>query len=410
MLDVSAVRERFPALQRLHHGRPVLFFDNPAGTQVPQEMIDGLTCYLQRSNANTGGDFATSRQTDLIIAEARAAMADFLGAASPGEIVFGQNMTSLTFHLSHALRAVLRPGDEVVTTRLEHDANVAPWLALRAVGVAVRFIDMRPEDCTLDLEDAERVITERTRLLAVGYASNAMGTINDVARLARTAHAHGALVFVDAVHYGPHGSIDVQALDCDFLACSPYKFFGPHLGVLYGRYELLRSIPAPHVRPAGDQPPSSWETGTQSHEALSGLLGTISYLCSLSSGEGDRRAQLREAMARIRRYEGALARRLISGLRSLPSVAVYGIVDEPALVHRVPTVSFTVDGRSPFQISAALAERGIFSWAGNHYAVEPLARLGLEATGRVGLVHYNTLEEVDRFLQTLEEVVRIGRE
>jgi cysteine desulfurase family protein (TIGR01976 family) len=403
--DVDAARAHFPALERRHQDRPVLYFDNPAGTQVPREMVDRVTGYLKHSNANTGGDFPTSQGTDRIIAETRAAMADFLGAASPDGIVFGQNMTSLTFHLSHALRTILRPGDEIVTTRLEHDANVAPWLALQDRGVVVRFIDFHPEDGTLDLEGAEELITERTRLLAVGYASNALGTVNEVCRLTEIARSHGALVFVDAVHYAPHGPIDVGALGCDFLVCSPYKFFGPHLGVLYGRSDTLRSVPAPHVRPAGDEPPFSWETGTQSHEALSGLLGTVGYLCSLSDRQGDRRTQLQQSMTRVNRYERALSRQLISGLGALPRVRVYGMTDEKSFDRRVPTVSFTVADYNPFQLSAALAERGVFSWAGNHYAVEPLARLGLEATNRVGLVHYNTPEEVDRFLETLEDVI-----
>lgn len=252
----------------------MLVFDNPAGTQVPQETIDCFRWYLQSANSNVGGSFVTSLETDRVIEKARQAMADFLGAASPREIVFGQNMTSLTFQLSRALARVLRPGDEIVTTRLEHDANIAPWLALQERGIVVRWIDIHPEDMMLDLDSAERVICNRTQLVAVGYASNAFGTINDVQRIVELAHAHGALVFVDAVHFGPHGPIDVQALGCDFLACSSYKFFGPHLGILYGRYELLETIPADHVRPAGDLPPDSWETGTQSHESLSGLLGT----------------------------------------------------------------------------------------------------------------------------------------
>jgi cysteine desulfurase family protein (TIGR01976 family) len=407
VIDVASLRARFPALQRRQDGQNVLYFDNPAGTQVPRETIDGVARYLECNNANLGGAFATSQETGRLIEEARRATADFLGATSPAEIVFGQNMTSLTFHLSHALACVLQPGDEIVTTRLEHDANVAPWLALQDRGAIVKWIDIQPEDATLDLERAEAVINRRTRLVAVGYASNALGTINDVPYLVNLAHAHGALVFVDAVHYAPHGSIDVQALGCDFLACSSYKFFGPHLGILYGRYEALESLPADHVRPAGNTPPDSWQTGTQSHEALAGLLGTMSYLCSLAAEtRGDRRAQLRSAMTHIRAYESALTARLITGMAAIPGARVYGITDPAALDRRVPTMSFTLDGIPPHEGARALAARGIFSWAGNHYALEPLAQLGVEATQRVGLVHYNTLDEIDRFLNSIEDISR----
>jgi cysteine desulfurase family protein (TIGR01976 family) len=315
-------------------------------------------------------------------------------------------MTSLTFHLAHALARVLRPGDEIVTTRLEHDANVSPWLALQERSVTVRWIDLHPEDLTLDLESAERAISDRTRLVAVGYASNAFGTINDVRRIVELAHDRDAWVFVDAVHYAPHGQIDVGELGCDLLACSSYKFFGPHLGILYGRYDLLASLPADRVRPAGEAPPNSWETGTQSHEALSGLLGAIAYLRSLAPQAKGRRAQLREAMTRIRAYERTLSERLIPGLTSIPGVKVYGIVDPSSFDRRVPTAAFTVEGLSPYDGARALAACGIFSWAGTHYALEPLRRLGLDATQRVGLVHYNTVEEIDRFLDAVAALSR----
>lgn len=407
MFDPTTVRPRFPSLQMEQNGEPVLFFDNPAGTQVPRDTIEGFTTYLRESNANEGGTFRTSRATDRLIEEARRGMADFLGADSPEEIIFGQNMTSLAFHLSHGLARLLQPGDEVVTTRLEHDANIAPWLALQERGITVRWIDIHPEDVTLDLQSAEEAITERTRLVAVGYASNAFGTVNDVRRIAALAHAAGAWVFVDAVHYGPHGPIDAAALDADLLACSPYKFFGPHLGVLYGRYEVLSSIPADHVRPSGDVPPHSWETGTQSHESLAALLGTLSYLESLGEG-ANRRERLRGALTRINAYERTLSARLIAGLQRLPGVRIYGITDPDSLDRRVPTFSFTVEGREPEEVAARLGERGIFSWAGDHYAVEPMARLGLGGTQRIGMVHYNTVEEIERFLQTLETVIGAG--
>lgn len=406
MIDTAAVRGRFPALQREENGRPVVYFDNPAGTQVPQETVEGVTHYLCHNNANLGGLFPTSQATGRIAEETHQAMADFLNASSPSEIVFGQNMTSLTFHLSHALGRMLQPGDEIVVTRLDHDANIAPWLALEDQGVTVRWIDIHPEDVTLDLESAEQVVSNRTRLLAVGYASNAFGTVNDVRRLADLAHAHGAWIFVDAVHFGPHGPIDVQALDCDLLACSAYKFFGPHLGILYGRYEVLDTLPSHHVRPAGEHPPESWETGTQSYESFAALLGTVAYLRSLAADrEAGRREQLRNAMSRIKRYERTLSERLIGGLCALPRTRVYGIADPASFDRRVPTASFIIDGLDPAEGARALADRGIFSWAGNHYALEPLGRLGLDATQRVGLAHYNTPEEIDRFLNALEDII-----
>ncbi|MGH2447158.1 MAG: cysteine desulfurase-like protein [Chloroflexota bacterium] len=405
-LDIPALRRRFPALRR--HPE-TLYFDNPAGTQVPDETIEGFVSYFNDANANEGGSFAASRATDSVIAGARDGMRAFLNAASPDEIIFGQNMSSLTFHLSHALRRVLRPGDEIVTTRLEHDANVSPWLALEDLGVVVKWIDLDPETGRLDLQAAESAFSNRTRLLAVGYASNALGTINDVKRLTALGHAHGALVFVDAVHFAPHGSIDVQAIGCDFLACSAYKFFGPHLGILYGRREALDRLPSPHVRPAGDEPPHSWETGTQSHEAFAGLLGTLRYLRSLSSqGEevapSSGREQLEAAFAAIRRYELTLSERLLAGLAAVPGVTVYGITRPEDLDRRVPTVSFRLRGYEPEELSVRLGEHAINSWAGNHYALEPLARLGLDATNRIGLVHYNTYDEIERFLGTLQEL------
>jgi len=370
-------------------------------------MMDGFIHYLTNSSANVGGEFATSQETDRLIGEARAATADFLGADSPSEIVFGQNMTSLTFHFSHALARTLRPGDEIVTTRLEHDANVSPWLALVEQGIVVRWIDIHREDGTLDLETAEAAITGRTKLVAAGYASNVLGTINDVRCLGQMAHAAGALFFVDAVHYAPHGPIDVQEIECDLLVCSSYKFFGPHLGILYGRYEVLGSLPAYHVRPAGDEPPDKWETGTQSHESLAALVGTIGYLEGLSEDVGGgRRERLRCSMRNIKNYERTLSEHLIAGMRAIGGITIYGITTPEWLDRRVPTVSFLLKGVSPHDAAKSLGEQGIFSWAGNHYAIEPLRRLGIDATQRIGLVHYNTVEEIDRFLVALERIAR----
>ncbi|GAC1641961.1 MAG: cysteine desulfurase-like protein [Chloroflexota bacterium] len=406
LIDLTHVRSHFPALQRMHNQNPVIFFDNPAGTQVPRESMEGFTRYLESDNANVGGAFATSRATDALVEHAREAMADFLGAASPREIVFGQNMTSLTFQISHALGRLLRPGDEIVTTRLEHDANVAPWLALEERGVTVRWIDIHPEDGTLDMESAERAIGEKTRLVAMGYASNALGTINDVPRIGEMAHAYGAWLFVDAVHYAPHGPIDVQKIGCDLLVCSAYKFFGPHIGILYGRYDVLDALPAYHVRPAGDKPPRKWETGTQSHESLAALLGTLRYLESLSPEEDhNRTGRLHSTMSGIQAYERGLSNRLLPGMAAIPGLTLYGITDPAAFDRRVPTVSWISRGQDPTVSAQALGERGIFSWAGNHYAVEPLRRLGLDCTQRIGLAHYNTPEEIDRFLEALEALV-----
>jgi cysteine desulfurase family protein (TIGR01976 family) len=406
VIDVLRARQHFPSLQRRQDGAPVIYFDNPAGTQVPQSTIDGYATYFEHHNANVGGAFVTSRETHGIIDAARQGMADFLGAASPHEIAFGPNMTSLTFDLSHAIARVLQPGDEVVTTRLEHDANVAPWLALRDRGVTVRWIEIEREAMTLDMQSAERVIGPRTRLVACGYASNAFGTINDVRRMADLAHAVGAWLFVDAVHYAPHGPIDVQALGCDLLICSAYKFFGPHLGILYGRGEILSELPAYKVRPAGDAPPDKWETGTGSFESMSALLGTLSYLRSLVEDTGGNQpARLHSAMEAVNCSERTLTEQLVAGLASLPGVRIYGLTDPAQLDRRVPTVSFTFDGHRPEDVARELGARGIFSWAGNHYALEPLNQLGLTATGRVGLVHYNLPEEIDRFIGALEEIV-----
>jgi cysteine desulfurase family protein (TIGR01976 family) len=416
VFDVKAARERFPALTRREHGRQVLYFDNPAGTQLPRQAIDGFVGHLTRGTANVGGDFATSRETDRTIAEARACMADFLGADDPDEIVFGPNMTSLTFQVSHAFARRIKPGDEIVCSRLDHDGNVAPWLALRERGAVIRWTDLNPGDGTLDMESAERAVSDRTVLVAVGYASNALGTINDVRTLTELAHAHDALAYVDAVHYGPHGPIDVQEIGCDMLVCSAYKFFGPHLAILWGKREVLADLPAFHVRPAGDVPPGKWETGTQSFESLSALLGTIEYLSSLGmdsrsslhvvgrSGPHTRREILHRAMDRIRTYERTLAERLVPGLVAILGVTVYGITDPGRFDSRVPTVSFTVRGRDPFTVGRELGRRGIFSWAGTHYAVEPMERLGLEATNRVGLVHYNLQAEIEIFLAAIEEI------
>jgi cysteine desulfurase family protein (TIGR01976 family) len=404
MIDTPAIRTRFPALSREIDGRPAVFFDNPAGTQVPDETIDGFTQYFRHSNANTGGFFATSEETDALIARVRSAMADFLHAPDPACIAFGPSMTSMTFKVAHALGRILNSGDEIVTTRLEHDANVAPWLMLEDNGAVVRFIDIDPSDMTLDMASAEEVIGPRTRLVAAGLASNAFGTVNDVRRLGEMAHAHNAWLFVDAVHYGPHGPIDALELGADLLVCSSYKFFGPHLGILYGRSEVLDVLPVDHVRPAGDESPDKWETGTSSHESLAGLLGAIGYLESLATTGSDRPARLRESLTAIRAYERTLSERLFAGLLAIPGLTLYGIADPARFDRRVPTASFLIDAVDPEDAAASLGRDGIFTWAGDHYAVEPMRRLGIAMTQRIGLTHYNTHEEIDRFLDALARV------
>jgi cysteine desulfurase family protein (TIGR01976 family) len=405
--DANAVRPLFPALREAVGGRPALFFDAPGGTQVPQSVIDAIGGYLTHSNANAHGAFLTSRRTDAVLAGAHQALADLLGCA-PDEVFFGQNMTSLTFALSRAIGRELGPGDEVVVTRLDHDANVAPWRALEERGVTVREVDVDIEDCTLDMADLAAKITPRTKLVAVGYASNAVGTINDVRKVAELARSVGALSFVDAVHYAPHGPIDVQALGCDFLACSVYKFFGPHVGVIYGKREHLERLQPYKVRPASNTSPDRWMTGTQNHEGLAGSIAAVDYLAGLAAPEAQaagRRAALVDAMTTIKRYERELSERLVGGLLRIPGLTFYGIREPERFDRRTPTVSFRLAGHPPATIAARLGEQGIFVWNGNYYALSLTERLGVETDGgmvRVGLAHYNTAEEVDRLLDALE--------
>ena len=419
---VSTLRAQFPALQQTIAGRPIIFFDGPGGTQVHGSVIDAMSRYLTEANSNVHGAFLYSRRTDETVAEARRALADFFNADRPEEIVFGPNMTTLTFNLSRAIGRTLAHGDkdEIVVTRLDHDGNIAPWLALEERGAVVRHADFDPAGCTLDWASLEAAITPRTRLVAVGYASNAVGTINDVRRVAELAHAVGAWIYVDAVHYAPHGPIDVQAIGCDFLVCSTYKFFGPHLGALYGRYELLEALPAYKVRPAGDAPPDKFETGTQSFEALAGATAAVDYLASVGQRFGDefapafpgfegRRRDLKAGLAAIRAYERELCQRLVAGLGEISGLRIYGITDPARFDQRVPTVSFTLEGLTPRQVARRLDMANIFVWAGNFYALAVTERLGLEDHGgllRVGLAHYNTAEEVDTLLGVLADMPR----
>jgi cysteine desulfurase family protein (TIGR01976 family) len=398
------LRAQFPALARTVHGRPAIFLDGPGGTQVPQRVIDALVHYLTTCNANHGGAFATSRESDRVLHESHAAIADLLNG-SPEEIVFGPNMTSLTFQLSRAFARTLRPGDAVLVTRLDHDANVRPWaLAARDAGAEVRFVDVRPEDCTLDLDDLARKLDGRVKLLAVTCASNAVGTMPDVKGLTRLAHDARALIYLDAVHYAPHGPIDVRDWGCDFLACSAYKFFGPHVGVLWGRRELLAELPAYKLRPAAETLPDRWMTGTQNHEGLAGALAAVDYLADLGTG-ANRRQRLVSALSAIATHEAGLVRHLLAGLAERPRFRVWGITQGEGLSRRAPTVSITAKDRTPRQMAEHLAERGIFAWDGNVYALELAERLGLEERGgflRLGLVHYNTAEEVETVLRALD--------
>ena len=387
---------------------------------MPQEVIDACSDYFRTANANLGGTFETSKRTIEIMAEARAAMADFLNARSPDEIVFGPNMTTLTFNMSRVLGRTLHTGDEVIVTVLDHDANIAPWVALEERGVIIQRVDINPEDCTLNMADFEKRLSMRTEIVAVGYASNAVGTINDLKRIIDRAHERGAVVFVDAVHYAPHGLIDVQELDCDFLTCSAYKFFGPHVGVLYGKYDLMDKLPAYKVRPAGDKTPDKFETGTQNHEGIAGVKAAINYLASIGEKYGidyekkfksftGRRLHLKAAMAAIQSYEGDLFKRLMGGLQEIPGIQIYGITNLKQFDKRTPTIAFTVEKLSPREISKQLSRENIYVWDGNYYALEIMERLDLEKHGgavRVGLCHYNTDEEVDRLLEVLGGIQR----
>ena len=409
-LDVHAVRARFPALSVEHDGRPLAFFDGPGGTQVPDTVIAAVTEYYRTANANHGGAFATSRASDALVHEARVASADLLGAADPAEIKFGANMTTLTFHVGRSIGATLGPGDEVVVTTLDHQANVDPWLAMATDrGATVRVVDILEDDVTLSLESFDAALGPRTRLVAFGWASNAVGTINPVAELVRRAHAVGALTYVDAVHFAPHGPIDVQAIDTDFLACSAYKFFGPHVGILYGRRAVLDSLPAYKVRPADDR----FETGTGNFEGIAGTLAAIDYLAWIGRSRDDladgssRRDAILAGMDAIRSYEMDLYARLAKGIESRGSMRIHGITQRDRFDERTPTAAVTIEGVAPRAAAEALGREGIATWDGDFYATGLIERLGLASTGgvlRIGLAHYNTSDEVDRLLDALARV------
>jgi cysteine desulfurase family protein (TIGR01976 family) len=410
---VPGCREQFPALRRQLNELPVVFLDGPAGTQVPQCVIDAIGRYLNECNANHGGSFVTSLLSDRWIDAAHRAVSEFLGGDDPSSVAFGPNMTSLTFALSRALARTWRPGDEVVVTRLEHDANFTPWvLAAADAGATVRYVGIRTEDCTLDLDDFRSKLSERTRLVAVGCASNATGTRNPVKQICTWARQLGALSFLDGVHFAPHDLLDVRELGCDFLVCSAYKFFGPHVGILWGRRDVLEATDAYKLRPAPNDLPGKWMTGTQCHEGIAGTLAAVEYLADVGrtlrcDPQLERRAALQIAYQEIAAYERQLVWRLIDGLMTMPGVRVWGITDRQRADQRMPTVGWTHSRLRPSEIAHELGEQGIFVWHGNFYALPLTEALGLEPDGmvRIGLVHYNTADEVDRVLQAIRNLL-----
>lgn len=414
--DATWVRSQFPAMDPRRRVPPEIYFDGPGGTQVPRQVIDAVSGYLACSNANLHGAFRTSRESDYVVAGAHRAAADLLGC-TPAEVIFGQNMTTLTFWLSRAVGEQLSPGDEIVVTRLDHDANYTPWKSLERVGVRVRDVRVQRKDCTIEMSSVRAKMNRRTKLLAVGFASNAVGSLNDVAKLTRLARRYSARVFVDAVHYAPHGPIDVREIGCDFMACSAYKFFGPHLGLLYGKRYQLQRLPAYQVRPAGNRIPWCHETGTQNHEGMAGLTAAVEYLAMVGRRFGTvgpnctRREAIVAGMNAIRYYERGLCQRLIRGLLENPDVDLYGIKDDTAFDRRVPTVAIRVRGVSPRRTAEVLAAHRIFVWDGNFYAQNLTEDLGLEESGglvRIGLAHYNTMAEVDRLLEVLQTLRTIA--
>jgi len=434
-LDLTWIRSQFPALAQTvneHPNKcPAVFLDAPGGTQVPQRVIDAIADYLARNNANTGGAYHTSRNTDRMIAEARSAMGDFLNCDAD-EIVFGPNMTTLTFAMSRALGRELQPGDEIVLTLLDHDANFSPWKALEEKGVIIRTVKFDKADCTLDMHDLADKTGERTRLVAVGYASNAVGTISKVAEVVRLARLAGALSYIDAVHYAPHGPIDVRALDCDFLVCSTYKFFGPHMGVLYGKREHLKRLHPYKVRPNTDNIPNCWEWGTLNHECIAGIKACVDYweelgrrvetglapsetrqAASLQEGRAQpavttRRAAILAAHEAIHEHERKMTEKMIAGFLAIPGLKLYGISDPRRFEERCATFAIRIEGHTPLELATKLGDRGFFTWDGNYYALNLTEQLDVERLGgflRIGLVHYNTMEEVERLLVALREIV-----
>jgi len=408
--DLDRIRAQFPSLDETDNGRPRLYFDNPAGTQVPTSVAERMTDCLLHKSANIGGYFPTSRMAGEVESEARAAVADFLNAPSADEIIFGQNMTSLTFHVSRSMGRHFKAGDEIILSQMDHDANVEPWkLLARDFDLNVRWLPFNTETFEFDLAKLDELLNEKTRLVCVGGASNLLGTINDVETICSKARAAGAWSFIDAVQSAPHISTDVQQFGCDFFVCSAYKFFGPHQGMLWGRRGVLEELEPYKVRPAPEELPWSFEPGTQSHEGMAGIAATIDYFAwigkEMAGVATDRRSQLVAAMELIFDYEKHLAQQLIAGLQRISGVKVLGITDPEALSRRVPTVSFVHDGHAPAEIAKALAERNIFAWSGHNYALEVARALGIDGAVRIGAVHYNSADEIDTVLNALRDIL-----
>lgn len=415
-LNLDAIRQQFPSLNR-----NAIFFDNPGGTQIAKQSIDRITKYLIENNANHEGAFATSIASDAVLDEAHQAMADFYNAPTAKEIVFGNNMTTLTLHLSRSISREWKEGDEIVLTRLDHDANVTPWvLAAQDKGVKVNWVDFDVEDGTLNMESLQKALDRKPKLVAVGYASNSLGTLNPIEKITKMAHDAGALVYVDAVQYAVHGPIDVQKIDCDFLVSSSYKYFGPHAGILYGKRELLEKLVAYKVRPATNELPGKFETGTQNHEGIAGILGAIEYFEWLGKefggqyandlsqqGYSGRKLLLKQAMTAIHAYEFELSRALLSALEAVPNIRIFGNTDARRLDERIATFSFRIGDMNPRSVAEKLAAENIYVWDGNYYAINVSERLGLEDNGgmvRVGAVHYNTLDEVQKLKEALLKI------
>ncbi|MCA9066466.1 MAG: cysteine desulfurase-like protein [Planctomycetaceae bacterium] len=405
---IDTIRQQFPAFGRTQNGTRVALFDGPAGSQVPYSVIEAVSHYLGHTNCNRGASFATSLESDAILDAAHVTLATFLGAPDPESVIFGPNMTSITLQVSRAVSTQWKPGDEIIVTRLDHDANVSPWvLAAQDRGVTVHHIDLNPEDWTLNMEDYHSKLSERTVLVAVGYASNATGTINPVRSMIEAARRVNALTYVDAVHFAPHGRINVTELGCDFLVCSAYKFFGPHVGILWGRPELLESIRPCKLRPSPESLPGKWMTGTQNHEGIAGAAAAVRYLASLGNQPAASLSdQITASMSQICQYEQFLSQKLLAGLAQNSKVRVLGITDPCRIAERVPTVSFLVKGRSPRQCAEQLAGEGFYVWSGNHYALPFTEAAGLEPDGtiRVGALHYTTTQEVDGLLAAIERL------
>lgn len=405
--NVEQVRSQFPSLSRMLDGKQAIYFDGPAGSQVPSSVVDRISDCMLHHNANRSGRFVTSREVDEIMNHCHQVFCDFVGAASPESIAFGPNMTSLTLQFSRALSQEWRPGDRILVSSLDHDANFTPWvLAAKDAGAEVKVIRIRTSDATLDLASLDELLNDRTRLVAVTAASNAVGSLTPIREIANRVHSVGAELFVDAVHMAPHKSMDVTDWNCDYLVCSAYKFFGPHIGVLYGRKDRMQSLIPYKLRPAPDNLPGRWMTGTQNHACIAGAAAAVDYIASLSPIPADhqnRRERLIDAMSIISNYETELISKLLEGLMSIPRLKVFGITDPNRMSERAPTVSFQVAGATSIEVAQRLGDQGVFAWHGNYYALPLTESLGTEPAGmvRLGCMHYNTLEEVERTLDLL---------